>query len=92
MEMEEQTCWPPQQKAYLLGRCLILQRYKDSMSEYRTSVRDPAGHLRATIRNPLVVNALQASQVFGRDRIPPCATGVRWIRGRWRRFGEGFWP
>jgi hypothetical protein len=50
-----------------------------AVSGWRTRVRDPAGHLRATLRNPFVVGALQASQGLGRDWIPLRSAGGRWI-------------
>jgi hypothetical protein len=59
------------------------------LSESRTSVRDPAGRRTETLRNPLVVSALQASQELGHDKIPLRAAGDRWIPSAlaklWRR-------
>jgi len=39
----------------------------------------PAVHLRATLQNPFVVGALQASQGLGRDWIPLRPAKARWI-------------
>jgi hypothetical protein len=62
------------------ARC-VSATCESSLSGCRTLVRDPAGHLRETLRNPLVVSALQASQELGHDKIPLRAAGSR---GRWR--------
>jgi hypothetical protein len=51
----------------------------DRGTQQTSGERWPACDLRATIRNPLVVNALQASQELGRDWIPLGSAGVRWI-------------
>jgi hypothetical protein len=54
-------------------------RFGSDVAGHRTRVGYPAGRLRETIRNPLVVSALQASQELGHDKIPLRAAGVRWI-------------